>query len=109
MYPPVGRAHRYVHMCRKGTRTRRTGFSHRVGAPTGPSLGAPALRLPRPDALSPHPAGRASACACTRSHNTRRYSTLSVVGLAYRGGAMLALFVKSVTIKDTNLRRGVSL
>jgi hypothetical protein len=48
MYPPVGRAHRYVHMCRKGTRARRTGFSHKVGAPTtvggsGPSLCAPVV------------------------------------------------------------------
>jgi hypothetical protein len=31
MYPPVGRAHRYVHMCRKGTRARLTGFYHRAG------------------------------------------------------------------------------
>jgi hypothetical protein len=33
----------------------------------------------------------------------------SSASLVYRGGAMLATFVKSVTIKDTNLRRGVSL
>jgi hypothetical protein len=28
MYPPVGRAHRYVHMCRKSTCARRIGFYH---------------------------------------------------------------------------------
>jgi hypothetical protein len=46
MYPPVGRAHRYVHMCRKGTRARRTGFSHTVGAPIAPGLRPFALPTP---------------------------------------------------------------
>jgi hypothetical protein len=32
--PPAGRAQHYVHMCRKATRPRRTGFYLGVGAPT---------------------------------------------------------------------------
>jgi hypothetical protein len=46
LLPPVGRAQQ---LCTSTLefplRARRTGFYHRVGAPTGPSLGAPAFIL----------------------------------------------------------------
>src|SRR5215208_3389716 len=44
MSTPVGRAQRYATHCHI-PRARRTGFSHGVGAPTGPPLGVPTLRF----------------------------------------------------------------
>ena len=65
--PPVGRAH-----CGHPSillRARRTGFSHGVGAPTGPRCGAPALRFA--PSRCPKPSPRQSLCraaSCVRVH-----------------------------------------
>src|SRR5215210_7367297 len=72
----------------KQPRARRTGFYHRVGAPTllpPRRYGAPVLRsgaLPRPYALSPPPSRHLQ-----RAHNTFRTASAVVAVLADRGAA----------------------
>ena len=55
--------------CQGLPRARRTGFYHRVGAPTGPPLGAPTLRF----APSRFPKPSLTLAPAVLAHNTLRY------------------------------------
>src|SRR5215204_658521 len=81
-------------------RARRTGFYHRVGAPTGPPLGAPTLRFapprcPKPSSALPPVAG---AEYSTIWASPRRRSWSIGVGLCCPSERVLAAFFHELTI-----------